>query len=84
MGDSTTVRLARPGDERRIEAFLERHADSSLFLRSHLRGVALSMRASHFRARMRSEWMADRSSAWPCTHGTGSSFCKLPKALLPL
>jgi GNAT superfamily N-acetyltransferase len=36
MGDSTTVRLARPGDERQIEVFLERHADSSLFLRSHL------------------------------------------------
>ncbi len=35
MGNST-VRLARPGDEARIEAFLVRHADSSLFLRSFL------------------------------------------------
>jgi GNAT superfamily N-acetyltransferase len=35
MGNMT-VRLARPGDEDQIEAFLAQHADSSLFLRSFL------------------------------------------------
>ncbi|PVE21568.1 GNAT family N-acetyltransferase [Microvirga sp. KLBC 81] len=34
--DDTTVRLAQPGDEGLIEAFLTQHADSSLFLRSFL------------------------------------------------
>jgi len=36
MVGSPTVRLAQPGDEHRIEAFLVQHADSSLFLRSFL------------------------------------------------
>ncbi|WP_114949197.1 GNAT family N-acetyltransferase [Microvirga calopogonii] len=34
--DNTTVRLARPGEEAQVDAFLARHADSSLFLRSFL------------------------------------------------
>jgi GNAT superfamily N-acetyltransferase len=34
--DNATVRLAQPGDEGQIEAFLAQHADSSLFLRSFL------------------------------------------------
>jgi RimJ/RimL family protein N-acetyltransferase len=33
---NTTVRLAGPGDESQLEAFLAQHADSSLFLRSFL------------------------------------------------
>jgi uncharacterized protein len=35
MGN-TTVRLAQPGEEDQIDAFLAQHADSSLFLRSFL------------------------------------------------
>lgn len=34
--DNTTVRLAHTGEEAQINAFLTRHADSSLFLRSFL------------------------------------------------
>jgi RimJ/RimL family protein N-acetyltransferase len=34
--DNRTVRLAQPGEEGQIDAFLARHADSSLFLRSFL------------------------------------------------
>jgi uncharacterized protein len=34
--NNTTVRLAQPGEEDQIDAFLAQHADSSLFLRSFL------------------------------------------------
>jgi len=37
----TVIRLAQSGDERRIEAFLTQHADSSLFLRSFLARAGL-------------------------------------------
>jgi RimJ/RimL family protein N-acetyltransferase len=36
------LRAARPGDEPKIEAFLARHAETSMFLRSNLLGLGLS------------------------------------------
>ncbi|MEW6272628.1 MAG: GNAT family N-acetyltransferase, partial [Thermodesulfobacteriota bacterium] len=44
------MRRLQPGDERAIEAFLARHADASLFLRSNLRAGGLVDHGDPFQA----------------------------------
>jgi predicted GNAT family acetyltransferase len=44
------VRTLGPGDEEVVEAFLRRHADSSMFLRSNLRAAGLVDRGAPFEA----------------------------------
>jgi predicted GNAT family acetyltransferase len=39
---STTIRSLAPGDEPGLDAFLRRHADSSMFLRSNVRAAGLA------------------------------------------
>ncbi len=45
-----TVRLLRPGDEAPLDAFLARHAASSMFLRSNLRHAGLDDRGQVYQA----------------------------------
>lgn len=44
------VRTLAPGDDEVVAAFLDRHADSSMFLRSNLRGAGLVDRGEAFHA----------------------------------
>ena len=44
------LRLLAPGDEAALEAFLRRHADSSMFLRSNARAAGLEYRGAPYQA----------------------------------
>ena len=45
-----TVRVLGPGDEKRLDAFLARHADSSMMLRANLRTAGLEDRGEPYQA----------------------------------
>ncbi|HEY8514704.1 MAG TPA: GNAT family N-acetyltransferase [Candidatus Binatia bacterium] len=75
------VRVLEPGDEPTIEAFLARHADASLFLRSNLRAGGLVDRSEPFQATWAgafegAELVAVAAHAW-----NGSVVVQAPRAL---
>jgi GNAT superfamily N-acetyltransferase len=51
-----TLRVLAPGDEAPLEAFLRRHADSSMFLRSNARAAGLAYRGERLQATYVGAW----------------------------